>query len=366
MEEENGKEQGHSSSSSQDNLGDSTLRDDAHPLDSSNPSLTTTEDSDHRHAPPDSSCLSNSSTPIRNSPTQYGSNSESATWGGGDHLELDSSPISKPKAEDDISGTAASEEQPRGETTGGGKGDGRLDFDGTDSSNSSDAGSEKESESSNSSKENGIEGSLNSSASDPGAKTAEVCGSAESVRSNSSSVAGNEDDSDSRSSETSSETDQVVPSSTCTADNASRDSHVPESTVGLATESVTVDEQRENQHSEDAGPAPDCSSANVKSDGTLSSSSSPSPAMSNSPTVADGGDQVPQLPSIKAAIAADGRLRSSSAGAATRRVSVESGLSPRQREAVMSEMSEGKKRRWSLDRPHIYNNLPQVSWHVSG
>lgn len=54
------------------------------------------------------------------------------------------------------------------------------------------------------------------------------------------------------------------------------------------------------------------------------------------------------------------RLRSSSAGAVVRRVSVESGFGPRQRKKAISELNEGKKRRWSLDnRSNVYN-LPQV------
>ena len=49
------------------------------------------------------------------------------------------------------------------------------------------------------------------------------------------------------------------------------------------------------------------------------------------------------------------RLRSSSAGATVRRVSVESGLKS---ERVVIEK---KRRRWSLDRANVLNSLPQVS-----
>lgn len=58
----------------------------------------------------------------------------------------------------------------------------------------------------------------------------------------------------------------------------------------------------------------------------------------------------------------DIRLRSSSAGAAVRRISVDSGFNPRhQREKALSVMNEGKRRRWSLDRCNMYsNNVPKV------
>jgi len=184
------------------------------------------------------------------------------------------------------------------------------------------------------------------------AKTAEACDSAESI----SSTSIGEDSSN-----------PITPGDSETNQGCS-------STVGQSTEFESVEEEREGQ-SLDAGPVSVEQDESAKPDDNLttsssstsssSSSSSSSSAAASSPpnsahfTSTSDKDHVSQLPP---SLDTDVRLRSSSAGAATRRVSVESGLSPRQREAIVADISEGKKRRWSVDRPHLYNNnnLPQV------
>ena len=57
----------------------------------------------------------------------------------------------------------------------------------------------------------------------------------------------------------------------------------------------------------------------------------------------------------------DIRLRSSSAGAAVRRISVESAMHPRLREITLSD---GKKRRWSMDNKVPNQNFPQVITYI--
>jgi len=86
--DQGGQSKAEESNSSHDLSEDSASRE---TLDSSTSSATAAEDLENRHPVPQNPYLSNSSTPVRNPPTQYGSNSES---GGirvsqGDQLGLD-------------------------------------------------------------------------------------------------------------------------------------------------------------------------------------------------------------------------------------------------------------------------------------